>query len=174
MSLYKRKHGEEQPYWPFLGYQLRLPLVHYRLETPELIQGAVIFTIGLSMIEIMTNVVGMSYASALTVTIFTQFLMLLPSTLGVPIVSGFITPLIPVLVVFLGNYEPGPEAIQALIAVQMAVAVIFLVLGVTGIGKWFITKLPASMKAGILLGAGLAAILGRLKKVEDLQQHQLH
>lgn len=162
MSLYKRKHGEEQPFWPIGKYKLRLPLIHYRLETPELIQGVVIFTIGLSMIEIMTNVVGMSYTAALTITIFQQFLMLLPSTLGIPLVSGFITPLLPVIVVFLGNYEPGPEAIQALIAVQMAVAAIFLILGVTGLGKVFITKLPNSLKAGILIGAGLAAILGEI------------
>lgn len=164
MSLYKRKAGEEQPFWPIGKYKLRLPLVHYRLETPELIQGVVIFTIGLSMIEIMTSVVGMSYAAALTVTIFTQFLMLLPSTLGVPFVSGFITPLLPIMIVFLGGYEPGPEAIQALIAVQMAVAVIFLLLGVTGLGKLFVTRLPNSLKAGILIGAGIAAILGEIEE----------
>ncbi|GAB3053228.1 xanthine/uracil/vitamin C permease [Virgibacillus ainsalahensis] len=164
MSMYNRKNGEEQPFWSIGKYKLRLPLIHYRLETPELIQGLVIFTIGLSMIEIMTGILEMSYAAALTITIFTQFLMLLPSTLGVPFVSGFITPLIPVLVVFLGNYEPGPEAIQALIAVQMAVAVIFLILGMTGFGKLFITKLPNSLKAGILIGAGIAAILGEIEE----------
>lgn len=164
MSLYKRKDGMEQPFWPIGKYKLRLPFIHYRLETPELIQGVVIFTIALSMIEIMTNVVGMNYAAALTITIFAHFLMLLPSTLGVPFVSGFITPLIPVMVVFLGNYEPGPEAIQALIAVQMAVAVIFLVLGKTGLGSLFIKILPNSLKAGILIGAGIAAILGEISE----------
>ncbi|SDH17146.1 Sulfate permease, MFS superfamily [Alteribacillus persepolensis] len=164
MALYKRKDGGEQPYWPVGKYKMRLPFIHYRLEAPELIQGLVIFTIGLSMIEIMTNVVGMSYQAALTVTIFSQFLMLIPPMFGVPFVTGFITPLIPVLVLFLSDFEPGPQAIQALIAVQLLVAVIFLVLGITGLGRTFITKLPTSLKAGILIGAGITAIMTEIEE----------
>lgn len=163
MALYKRKPGKEQPYWPIGNYKMRLPLIHYRLETPEFIQGLVIFTIGLSLIEIMTSVVGMSYSAALTITIFTHFLMLLPSTLGVPFVSGFITPLILILIVFLSNFEPGTEAIKALIAVQITVAVIFLLLGITGLGKRFILSLPNSLKGGILIGAGIGAIMTEIQ-----------
>lgn len=162
MSNYKRKHGQEAPYWPIGKYKLRLPFIHYRLETPELIQGFVIFTIGLSMIEIMTSVLGMSYEAALAIAILNQFLMLIPSMFGVPFVSGFITPLIPVLVVFLGNYEPGPEAIRALIAVQLVTALIFIIFGLTGLGRQIIVKLPNSLKAGILIGAGIGAIMGEI------------
>lgn len=163
MSIYKRKHGEEQPYWSIGNYKMRLPFIHYRLETPELIQGFVIFTIGLSLIEIMTTYVGMSYQAALAITVFTHFVMLIPTTFGVPFVSGFITPLIPVLVVFLGGFEPGPEAIKALIAVQIAVAVIFFLLGITGLGKKFIIHLPNSLKGGILIGAGIGAIMTEIE-----------
>ncbi|MFB4162431.1 xanthine/uracil/vitamin C permease [Alteribacillus sp. JSM 102045] len=164
MSLYKRKKGGEQPYWPIGKYKMRLPFIHYRLENPELIQGVVIFTIGLSMIEIMTGVLGMSYEAALTITIFSQFLMLIPPMFGVPFVTGFITPLIPVLVLFLTDFEPGPQAIQALIAVQLIVAVIFLILGISGLGRIFITKLPTSLKAGILIGAGITAIMSEIEE----------
>src|SRR5699024_8593086 len=146
MSLYKRKDGDVQPYWPIGKFELRLPFIHYRLEWPEFLQGAIIFTIGLSMIEIMTNVLGMSYEAALAIAVINQLLMVLPSTFGAPLVSGFITPLIPILIVFLGGFEPGPDAIRALIAVQIVTALIFFVLGVTGLGKKFIVGMPNSIK----------------------------
>ncbi|MGY4691510.1 solute carrier family 23 protein [Salibacterium sp. K-3] len=164
MSIFNRKGGGEQPYLPIGKYKLRLPFVHYRLETPELIQGLVIFTIGLSLMELMTGLVGMSYEAALTITIMTQLLMLLPSTMGVPFVSGFITPLIPILTVFLGGFEPGPEAIRAVIAVQLSVALIFLILGITGLGRSFVLNLPTSLKAGILIGAGITAIMTEIEE----------
>src|SRR5690606_33905121 len=122
----KRIPGKEQPYWPIGSYKLRLPFIHYRLEIPELIQGVVLFTAVLGMIEIMTSVMGISYEAALTITILNQFLMMIPSTFGVPMISGFITPLVPLIVVFLGNYEPRPEAVQAVIAVQIVLTLIYL------------------------------------------------
>lgn len=170
MSFYRRKDGDVHPYWPIGKYQLRLPFIHYRLETPELIQGAIIFTIGLSMIEIMTNVLGMSYEAALAVAVINQLLMLLPSTFGAPLVCGFITPLIPILIVFLGGFEPGPDAIQALIAVQLVTAAIFFILGITGLGKKFILFMPNSIKAGVLIGAGIAAVMGEISRDGTLFQ----
>ncbi|SFK04391.1 hypothetical protein SAMN04487936_106275 [Halobacillus dabanensis] len=159
----KHKQPEVQSHWKIGNYQMRLPFIHYRLETPELIQGIVIFTIGLSMIEIMTGPLGMSYSAALAIVIFGQFFMLLPPMLGVPFVPGFITPLIPVLIVFVSGFEPGAQAIQALIALQLIVAFIFLLFGVTGLGRIFVTKLPSSLKAGILIGAGIAAIMTEIE-----------
>ena len=170
MSLYKRKDGDVQPYWPIGKFELRLPFIHYRLEWPEFLQGAIIFTIGLSMIEIMTNVLGMSYEAALAIAVINQLLMVLPSTFGAPLVSGFITPLIPILIVFLGGFEPGPDAIRALIAVQIVTALIFFVLGVTGLGKKFIVGMPNSIKAGVLIGAGLAAVMGEINEEGTLFQ----
>ncbi|MFC5711703.1 xanthine/uracil/vitamin C permease [Thalassorhabdus alkalitolerans] len=155
--------GKVHPHWKLGKYQVRLPFIHYRLETPELIQGIVIFAIGLSMIEIMTGPLGMSYGAAITIVMLGQFFMLIPPMFGVPFVPGFITPLIPVLIVFLSGFEPGAEAIQALIALQLLVALIFLIFGVTGLGKVFITKLPVSLKAGILIGAGIAAIMTEIE-----------
>ncbi|WP_018924366.1 solute carrier family 23 protein [Salsuginibacillus kocurii] len=155
--------GKVQPHWKLGNYQLRLPFIHHRLEIPELIQGVVIFAIGLSMVEIMTGPLGISYAAAITIVIFGQFFMLIPPMLGVPFVPGFITPLIPVLIVFLGDYQPGTEALQALIALQLLVAFIFLIFGLTGLGRVFVTKLPISLKAGILIGAGITAIMTEIE-----------
>ncbi|WP_099305229.1 solute carrier family 23 protein [Bacillus sp. Marseille-P3800] len=163
MSMYKRKPGHEQPYWALGQYKIRIPFVHFKLELPEIIQGIVLFTVGLSMIEIMTSVMGISYEAALTITILNQFLMLLPSIMGVPFVGGFITALIPVLILFLEGYEPGTEAIQAVIAVQIMLAVIFLLFGKTGLGEILVKTLPASLKAGILIGAGITAIMAEIQ-----------
>ncbi|MFC2948063.1 solute carrier family 23 protein [Virgibacillus sediminis] len=163
MAFYKRKHGEEQPSWNLGSYQLRLPFIHYKLETPELLQGVVLFTAGLGMIEVMTSAMGISYEAALTITILNQFLMLLPSTLGVPFVSGFITALIPLIILFLGNYSPGPEAVQAVIAIQLVLAFLFLIFGISGLGEKIVVNLPRSLKGGILIGAGIAAIMTEIQ-----------
>lgn len=163
LSLYKRKNGAEQPYWPIGSYKMRLPFIHYKLETPELIQGIVLFTAGLGMIEIMTSVMGISYEAALTITILNQFLMLIPSTFGVPFVSGFITALIPLIVVFIGGFEPGAEAVQAVIAVQLVLAFLFLIFGLSGLGEKVVVNLPPSLKAGVLIGAGIAAIMTEIE-----------
>src|SRR5699024_7346201 len=80
------------------------------------------------------------------------------------------TPLIPILIVFLGGFEPGPDAIRALIAVQIVTALIFFVLGVTGLGKKFIVGMPNSIKAGVLIGAGLAAVMGEINEEGTLFQ----
>lgn len=162
MAIYKRKHGEVPPYWKLGPFELRLPFIHFRLEAPEIIQGFVLFSIGLSIIPLLQNNVGFSYEAALAAAILYLVTMLMGPVFGVPLVPGFITAAIPLIVIFLGNFEPGPGAVQALIALQISIAVIFLLLGITGLGKLIVTKLPHSLKGGILVGAGIAAIHGEI------------
>ncbi|CAM4336543.1 solute carrier family 23 protein [Lacicoccus alkaliphilus] len=163
MSFYKRKNGEEQPYWPLGSMKIRLPFLHYRIEKAEFFQGLVLFTAGLSMVEIMTSFMGISFSAAVTITVINQLLMLLPSSMGVPFVSGFITALIPLIVVFLQGYETGTEAVHAIIAVQIVLALIYFLFAFSGIGEKVVAKLPSSLKAGILIGAGIAAIMTELE-----------
>ncbi|MFC0558351.1 solute carrier family 23 protein [Halalkalibacter alkalisediminis] len=162
MALYKRKDGEEQPFWKLGPFQIRLPFVHFRLETPELIQGFVLFSIGLAVIPLLQNYVGFSYDAALAVAVIYLITMLMGPLMGVPLVPGFITAAIPLVIIFLGNFEPGPDAVKALVALQLSVAFIFLILGITGLGKVIVSKLPNSLKGGILIGAGIAAIHGEI------------
>lgn len=75
-------------------------------------------------------------------------------------IAGWITPAIPVVVLFLSQFEPGPQAIQALVALQLMVAAIFLILGITKLGSTLVNNVPGSLKAGILIGAGIAALIG--------------
>lgn len=158
MATYKRKDGQEHPSWKFGIFQIRLPFIHLKIELPEIIQGFALFAIGLSVIPLLETYVGFTYEAALAVAIIYLFTMLMGPVVGVPLVPGFITPAIPLVVIFLGNFEPGPEAIKAMVALQLMVAIIFLVLGITGLGEKIVVLLPNSLKGGILIGAGIASI----------------
>ncbi|WP_246590073.1 xanthine/uracil/vitamin C permease [Marinobacterium ramblicola] len=163
MSIVNRKHGAEQPYWPLGPFKLRLPLIHYRLEMPEMIQGLIMFVVGLAMIPLLENYLGMPYEAALAFTFVAGLGYILPALLGVPLVPGWITPAIPVVLLYLKGFEPGPEAIKAMFALQLEVTLIFLFLGITRLGSKLVDLIPNSLKAGIIIGAGIAALMGELK-----------
>lgn len=158
MAIYKRKYGKEHPSWKFGIFKIRLPLIHLKIELPEIIQGFALFAIGLSVIPLLETYVGFTYEAALAVAILYLFTMLMGPVVGVPLVPGFITPAIPLVVIFLGRFDPGPEAIKAMVALQLMVAIIFLFLGITGLGERIVVHLPNSLKGGILIGAGIASI----------------
>ncbi|WP_260851530.1 solute carrier family 23 protein [Denitromonas ohlonensis] len=159
----KREHGAEQPHWPLGPFKIRLPFVHYRWEYPEMIQGLIMFVVGLAMIPLLQKYLGMPYEAALAFCVIAGVGYMLPALLGVPLVPGWITPAIPVVILFLQGFEPGPEAIKALFALQIEVFLIFLVLGITGMGNRLVTVIPNSLKSGIIIGAGIAAMMGELK-----------
>jgi hypothetical protein len=162
-SVYKRKEGEEQPYWPFGPFKIRLPLVHYRWEPVEFLQALVLFVVALAMIPLLEKYLGLPYEIALAYVFVCGVGFMLPAMLGVPMVPGWITPAIPVVLLYLKQFEPGPQAIQALVALQLLVAAIFLILGITKLSSKVVRNVPPSIKAGILLGAGVAAFMGELK-----------
>ncbi|UTW49836.1 solute carrier family 23 protein [Bacterioplanoides sp. SCSIO 12839] len=159
----ERQHGTEHPYWPAGPFKIRLPFIHYRWEFPEMIQGFIMFVVGLAMIPLLQKYLGMPYEAALAFTFIAGLGYILPALLGVPMVPGWITPAIPVVLLFLGGYEPGPEAIKAMFALQIEVTIIFLVLGLTGWGSKLVNVIPNSLKSGIIIGAGIAALMGELK-----------
>ncbi|MEZ5627092.1 MAG: solute carrier family 23 protein [Rhodocyclaceae bacterium] len=161
--LMQRKHGAEQPHWPLGPFKIRIPFVHYRWEYPEMIQGLIMFVVGLAMIPLLQKYLGMPYEAALAFCVIAGIGYMLPALLGVPLVPGWITPAIPVVILFLQGFEPGPEAIKALFALQIEVFLIFLVLGITGMGNRLVTVIPNSLKSGIIIGAGIAAMMGELK-----------
>ncbi|MDK2777427.1 MAG: xanthine/uracil/vitamin C permease [Pseudomonadota bacterium] len=163
MQIQQRREGEEQPYWPAGPFKIRLPFVHYRWEMPETIQALVMFVVGLAMIPLLEKYLGMPYEAALAFTFIAGLGYILPALLGVPLVPGWITPAIPVVILFLNGYEPGPDAIKALFALQIEVTLIFLILGVTGWGSKLVQVIPNSLKSGIIIGAGIAAMMGELK-----------
>ena len=78
-------------------------------------------------------------------------------------VPGWITPALPLTLKFLEqwslpDYATGNvDRIKAMIALQMLVALCFLIMGATGIGRKLVECVPMSIKAGIVLGAGITA-----------------
>jgi len=163
MQLYERKYGEEQPHWKAGPFKIRLPIVHYRWEYPEMVQGFFMFVVGLAMIPLLEKFLGMPYEAALAFTFIAGVLYLIPILLGVPLVPGWITPAIPIVLLYLKGFEPGPEAIKALFALQLEVAAIFFFLGITRLGDKLVKVIPNSLKAGVIIGAGIAALMGELK-----------
>ncbi|MDR2523866.1 MAG: hypothetical protein LBC93_09235 [Synergistaceae bacterium] len=156
-----RKDGEEQSYIPLGIFKLRIPFVHYRFEYPEAIQAVLMCATCLGAIPVLTEYLGVSYEIAWSMVIINGALYFLHALLGDPVVPGWITPAIPVVLGYLTtNYPIGPERIKALAALQLIVGLIFFVMGVTGAAKKLIESIPASLQAGILLGAGIAAVIG--------------
>lgn len=163
MPLYRRNDTEEQPFWSAGPFKIRLPLIHYRWEWVEFVQALILFVVTLAMIPLLEKYLGLPYNVALAYVFVCGIGFMLPAFLGTPMVPGWITPAIPVVLLYLGQFAPGPEAIKALVALQLLVALIFLFLGISRLSSKVVAKVPNSIKAGILLGAGMAAYMGELK-----------
>lgn len=158
-----RKHGEEQPYINLKLFKLRIPGVHYKLEMPELIQGLIIGTTALSTIAIFTEYFGLSFDVAWGIVIIEVFLYMLHALLGDPVVPGWITPALPLVLAYIAKYDMGEERVQALMALQLIVAFIFIIMGITKSAEKLLKIVPNSLKAGILLSASISAIFGEFK-----------
>ena len=139
-------------------FRLRFPLVHYRLEAPEMLQAVLMIAVGFSAIPLLQETLGMSFEVALTVVALAEFLNLLHVLLGDPVVPGWIASAIPLTIVYLGGFKVGPDSVHAMIALQLLVAGLFIVLGLTGAAHRLTRRVPPALKAGILLGAGISAI----------------
>lgn len=158
----ERKKGEtEQPYWGG-PLRLRLPLIHYPIEWPDLIVGMIVCVVPLSIIPALQTAFGISYEIALTMVILYHFMAMLHTLFGDPACGGWITAGIPIYMTFILGYTTdlgGQGAIKAMIALQLIVAAIFFIMAFSGGAKRIVTFVPASIKSGILLGAGIAAII---------------
>jgi hypothetical protein len=158
----EREPGEtEQPY---IGGSLkfRLPFIHYPWEWPDFIQGAILCVVPMGVIAAMQASFGISYEVGLTMVIVNNFMYLFHTSFGDPSVVGWITAGIPLYVTFVADYATETSkvgAIQAMCALQLIMAIVFIVMAFSGGAKKFADTVPTSIKAGILLGAGLASII---------------
>ena len=141
--------------------QIKLPILHYRLEGPELLQGVLMIAVGLSTVPVLQETLGMSYSAALTAVAIAEALGLLHVTFGDPVVPGWIASALPLVLVYMADYAVGIQSAHALIALQLIVGLLFVLLGATGLAHRLMTWIPGSLKAGILFGAAVEA-LGRI------------
>ena len=158
----EREPGEtEQPYWGG-SLRLRLPFIHYPWEWPDFIQGAILCVVPMGVIAAMQASFGITYEVGLTMVIVNNFMYLLHTSFGDPSIVGWITAGIPLYSAFVAEYATEGSkvgAIQAMCALQLLMAVIFIVMAFTGGAKKIADVVPTSIKSGILLGAGLASII---------------
>lgn len=159
MSLQKRPDGAEQPS-TLGGLKFRIPLVHYKLEIPDILQGMILCVVPLGITALMTQTLGIPFEVAVAFVLINNFLYLLHTHFGDPAVSGWITAGIPLYIAFLTAYPEGEPRILALIALQLTVAALFLGLGVFKGADALVRRMPMSLKAGILIGAGISAVMG--------------
>ncbi|MGB7448553.1 MAG: hypothetical protein WA892_05445 [Ornithinimicrobium sp.] len=140
-------------------FQVRLPFVHYRFEWPDYLQGLLMCAVDLAAIALMTELLGMPFEAALAVVILNGVLYLAHHLLGDPVVPGWITPAIPLLIAYIETFEEGEQRVYALIAFQLTLGVFSIALGVTGLATKVVRIIPPALKAGVVMGAGLAAVI---------------
>ncbi|AYD41104.1 hypothetical protein D4Z93_11470 [Clostridium fermenticellae] len=157
MSL-RREEGKEQPFIPAGPFKIRIPGIHYRFEISDYIQGLLMCAVCLAAIPMLQQYLGMPFNVALAIVTLNGVLYCAHVFLGDPVVPGWVTPAIPLLMLYVSTYPMGPERVQALIAFEMSLGILAAFLGITGLGKKVILLVPNAMQAGIIMGAGLAAV----------------
>ncbi|MEG9295435.1 hypothetical protein V6B33_03155 [Mangrovibacillus sp. Mu-81] len=154
-----RKHGEESPYIPLGPFKLRLPFIHYKFEWPDYVQGLLLCAVDLAAIPLMIELLGMPFEVALAVVLLNGLLYLTHHLLGDPVVPGWITPAIPLIMAYVSTFPEGEERVHALIAFQLTLGLFSIFLGVTGLAKKVVSFVPPAIKSGVILGAGFAAVI---------------
>lgn len=149
----------ESPYIPLGPFKVRLPFIHYKLEMPDYLQGLLMCAVDLAAIPLMTQLLGMPFEVALAVVMLNGLLYLTHHLLGDPTVPGWITPAVPLLMAYCAQFPVGPERVHALIAFQLMLGVFSVALGATGMAKKVVEYVPSAIKSGIIVGAGLSAVI---------------
>lgn len=141
-------------------FTARFPVIHMRIEWPELAQGLVVAAAtGLALVPLLTTAFGLTFEEAVTISLFHSILIASHVVLfGEPFSPGWVTPALPISLAFvLGNYDTPVERFQMMTALSLDLAVLLFFLGITGLGKKLILHIPTALKAGIILGAAFAA-----------------
>ncbi|MCU7647683.1 hypothetical protein [Pseudomonas piscis] len=148
----------ETPYFALGPFKVRLPFIHYKLELPDYLQGLLMCAVDLAAIPLMTEFLGMPFEMALAVVMLNGLLYLAHHLLGDPVVPGWITPAVPLLMAYCAQFPVGPERVHALIAFQLMLGVFSIALGATGMARKVVGFVPSAIKSGVIVGAGLSAV----------------
>jgi hypothetical protein len=154
-----RRNGEESPFIKLGPFKLRLPFVHYRFEWPDYVQGLMMCAVDLAAIPLMIELLGMPFNVALAVVLLNGILYLSHHLLGDPVIPGWVTPAVPLIMVYCSAFPEGQDRVHALVAFQLTLGLFSIFLGATGLASRVVSFVPAAIKSGIILGAGLAAIV---------------
>ncbi len=164
-----REYGARQPGIRMGLLTFRLPFIHYRFEIADYLQGLLMCTVCLAIIPVLTGKLGMSFEVALAIVILNGTLYLAHATFGDPVIPGWVTPAIPLLITYVETFAPGVERMQALISFELTFGLFCLFLGVTGLAKRFVSIIPNAVQSAILMGAGFSAVMLVFKPGEGLK-----
>lgn len=167
------RNEKEIPYIPCGPFKIRLPFVHYKVESVEFIQGLILGVTALAAVPYLEQYLGLPYELAWSCVIIDTFLYMLHAFLGDPVVPGWITPTLPLTIVFLEGFPLGPERIQAMIALQLLVGLVFIFMGVTKLADKFVRAVPNSIKGGILLAAPITVMAGQIGEGGNMRKYPI-
>ncbi|MEL6483984.1 MAG: hypothetical protein AAFP96_03960, partial [Bacteroidota bacterium] len=160
MNFWKnRKPFKEAPFFAMGPFKLRFPFIHYRFEISDYLQGLLMCAVDLAAIPLMVELLGMPFEAALAIVILNGLLYLTHHLLGDPVVPGWITPAIPLLILYVETFPEGPDRVHALVAFQMTLGLLAVLLGITKMAKKVVAIIPSAIKSGIIMGAGIAAVV---------------
>ena len=144
-------------------FTLRIPFIHMKLLPGEFLQGLVISgatalaaaPVGIALGLTLNEAIAACFISSVLITSS-------PIIFGEPLAAGWITPALPLVIGFFmtkgmfdGSYRIETFHYMGAMAIEFTFLV--LVLGLTGIGKIIVEKVPNGLKSGIILGAAIAA-----------------
>ncbi|WP_179295473.1 hypothetical protein [Bacillus sp. FJAT-45350] len=166
----EREHGGIQPGIKWGPFTMRIPGVHVGLYPSQHLQGGLLLlAAGGATAPLLMQYFDVSFEIAWTVMLVLFFWVIAQNVLfGDVYAGGAITAALPLTIVYLNGYSVGTESIQAMIAVTIVVTLLFLFFGVTKLGEKFNNTVPAPLKAGIIMGAAIAAFQSEINRVEQM------
>ncbi|WP_355661364.1 hypothetical protein [Halomonas salifodinae] len=166
----QRPHGAVHPGIKWGRFTLRIPGIHVDLTPSTQFQGGLLLlATGGATAPLLMQYFGVSFEIAWTVMLVMFFWVFAQTFLFGDVYSaGGIAAGLPLTIIFLNDFTPGPEAIRAMIAVTLVVSFLFLFFGITRLGERFNRLVPATLKAGIIMGAAVAAFQSELNRLESM------
>ena len=149
------------PGWHWGPFTARVPFLHTRLLWPEFLQGLfVAAATGLALVPIFVGMFGLSFEQAVAMSLIHTTLIASASIVfGEPYAPGWITPALPLALGFVAVTWADPtQRFQAMTAITLDFVALLVFFGVTGLGGRLMRWLPTVFKAGLILGAGIAAL----------------
>lgn len=144
-------------------FTLRIPFIHTKFRAGEFFQGLVISgATAFGAVPIAMGL-GLTFEEAVALSFVAGSLVASgPIIFGEPMAPGWVTPAIPIVLAafaargqFNGVYQV--ETFQFMAAMCIEFTLLLFVLGITGWGRRLIELIPNGLKAGVILGAALAA-----------------
>ena len=141
-------------------FVMRFPWLHMRIEWPEFTQGLVVsLSTAIALVPILTSLFGLTFEEAIAISFLHSLLISSAVWLfGETSAPGWVTPALPIVLVFVTTgYATPDERFRMMTALSLDFAALLFILGFTGLGKTFFNHVPNAFKAGIILGAAIAA-----------------